>query len=312
MIHLSMKQIRFVKTCLIFSIGITFLNCSHHISTQCLTDKVDQEAAKGNPMIRVGDSVIHQGQIDIISEIMPGFKAGWNDPEGKANMINLMIEQELFLQKAQKQNLLNNNDRLQKNLWLQVRNYQAGTYLLQEVDERAKAQYEKDKDRLYTQLEIRDILIAYKKNSAENLTDEEKNQAMKRAHDIRKKLNSTNFASIASETTDNPVAKINGGHIGAISKIDQRVRFLGWEPLVNQAFSMKKGQVSQPIATHEGVHIIQVVSNRQIQAFEDVLPFIRTQIEQDVKKEVLEGLLKENKIEYLDPSVDPSKLKAGK
>lgn len=263
-------------------------------------------------MIRVGNSVIHQAQIDTIAQIMPGFKEGWNDPEARANMVNLIVEQELFLQKAQKLDLINNNDRLQKNLWLQIRNYQAGTYLLQEVDHRAKDQYEKDKERLYTQLEIRDILLAYKKNSAENPTDEEKKQTLERARQIRNKLNSKNFSTVASETTDNPVAKINGGHIGAISKIDQRVRFLGWEPLISQAFAMKKGQISQPIETLEGVHIIQVVSNRQIQKFEDVLPFIRSQIEQDVKKEILETLLKENKVEYLDPSVDPAQLKNDK
>jgi hypothetical protein len=267
---------------------------------------MDRQITQGKPVLRVGKTVIHQAQIDTISEIMPGFKAGWNDPEAKANMVASIIEQELFLQKAKQQNLLQTNERLQKNLWLQIRNYQAGTYLLQEVDRRAKSQYEKDKEQLYTQLEIKDIVIAYKrKDPSSDPTEDDKRQAMDKAQQTYKKLNSKNFSQIASETTDNPIAKINGGKIGSISKIDQRVKFLGWEPLVHQAFTMKKNQISHPIATQEGVHIIQVISDRQVQSFEDVLPFIRTQIEQDVKKEVLENLIKETKIEYLDPSLAP-------
>jgi len=294
-----------MKNCLALVFCTIFLNCAHHISTQCITDKVDQVVVSGKPVIKVGDRIIHEGHIQTISEINPGFKEGWNDPEAKSQLVASIIEQELFLQKAQELDLISTNERLQKNLWLQIRNYQAGTYLLKKVDERAREQYEKDKQNLYTQLEISDIVIAYPKSN-QDPTEEQKKNTMNRALEVRKKINSKNFSQIASETTDNPIAKLNGGKIGSISKIDQRIRFLGWQPLVDKAFLMKKGQISNPIATNEGVHIIQVTSSPTVQQFEDVLPFIRTQIEQQVKQDLVAEMLKETKVEYLDPTLDPN------
>lgn len=284
---------------------LSLSGCSHHVTTQCLTNRVESDLKSGKPIVQVGQSYIYEGEIQALSEVMPGFRAGWEDPEKKRELIGQMIEQELFLQKAKEQNLLDKNERLQKNLWIQTRNYEAGTYLLQEVDKRAKDQYEKDKQRLYTQVEIRDIVYLFTNTGTEQPEDQKK-IAVQKAFAVQKKLNSKNFSDIAAQETDNPIAKVNGGSIGAVSYIDERVRFMGWRALVEQAFRMKKGKVSNPIVTAEGVHIIQVVGDPQIQTYEAVLPYIRTQIEASTKKELMDQMLKEKPIKYLDPTLDPA------
>ena len=285
--------------------GIFLLSgCTKQVSTQCLTTAIDSELKSGKQLIKIGNRTIYEGELQAISEITPGFKVGWDDPEQRQKLLNSIIEQELFLQKAQESNLLTNNQRLQKNLWVQIRNYQAGTYLLQEVDKRARSQYEKDKDHLYSQIELKDIVILYNQNHTDP-TDNEKQVAMQKAEQIYKKLNAENFSQIASIETDNPIAKANGGNIGSVNQIDQRIKMMGWGPLIDQAFAMKKGEISKPIATNEGVHIVEIASDKQVQTFEDVLPFIRNQIESDVKREVLDEMLQEKKIQYLDSSLDP-------
>lgn len=290
--------------CLLFAL-IGFLNCSHHVTTQCLTSRIEKDIAAGKPILKIGDKTIYEGQINILLEIMPGFKASWDSTEEKKQLVNQLIEQELFYQKAQEQDLITTNERLQKNLWLQIRNFQAGTYLLQEIDKRAHEQYEKDKDQLYSQVEIKDILFLYNKTGSDK-PEEQQKIALQKAQAVRKKITSENFSHIAEEQTDNPIAKADGGKIGMVSWIDQRIRFMGWKPLVEKAFTLKKGKVSQPIATAEGIHIIQVVSDKQTQSFEDASSFLRTQLEQDVKKELMDKMLKETKIEYLDPSLAPA------
>ena len=214
------------------------------------------------------------------------------------------MNKNFFYQKAKQENLLDNNTRLQKNLWVQIRNYEAGTYLLQEVDKRSHAQYEKDKEKFYTQVEIKDIVYLFNKTGAD-ATEEQQKIALDKAKATRKKVNSKNFSEVAAQETDNMIAKANGGVIGAVSYIDERLKFLGWKPLVDEAFRLKKGKVSDPIVTAEGVHIIQVSSTPEIQTYETVLPYIRTQIEASVKKELMDQMLKETKIEYLDPALKP-------
>lgn len=267
-----------------------------------MTEKIEKELQTGKPALKIGDSIIYQGQIDALMEITPGFRAGWASPEDRKILVSQIVEQELFFQKAKKDDLLSNNPRLQKNLWLQIRNYQAGTYLLQEVDKRARAQYEKDKNTLFSQVEIRDIVYFYNKTGVEK-PEEQQKIAMKKAQELRKKLNSKNFSEMAAKETDNAIAKADGGKIGTVNMIDQRIRFMGWKDLISEAFKLGKGKISGPIVTAEGVHIIQPISDKQTQSFEDVLPFLRSSLEAEVKKDVLDQMLKENKIEYLDPSL---------
>jgi DNA-binding XRE family transcriptional regulator len=290
--------------CLLLTFG-SLVSCSSHVTTQCLTSKIEKTVSSGKPVLKVGNTVIYEGQIDLLMEIMPGFRASWDSSEDKKQLVAQLIEQELFYQKAKEQNLLSTNERLQKNLWLQIRNYQAGTYLLQEVDKRAHEEYEKNKDQLFSQVEIRDNTILFK-NTGTDKPEEQLKIALQKAKTLRKKLTSKNFPQIASEETENLIAKADGGKIGMISWIDQRVKFMGWQPLVETAFKLKKGKVSDSIVTGEGVHIIQVISDKQTQSYEEASTFLRTQLESEVKKELLEKMLHETKIEYLDPSLAPN------
>lgn len=249
--------------------------------------------------------MIYEGQIKILSEIMPGFQASLENPERKQEIISALIEQELFLQQAQKRKLIQNNTRLQKNLWVQIRNYQAGTYLLEEVDKRTREHYEKQKKELFTQVEIKDIVLLYK--SMDGATEaERKENALTKAQDLHATLTPENFSEMASLHTENPVAQVSNGDIGVVSYMDQRIKHLEWKPLIDQAFTLSKGEVSDPIETLEGVHIIQVISDPIVQSFESVESILRSQLEKEVKDEVFQKLLIDTPIEYLDESFRPT------
>ncbi len=95
---------------------IGLVNCSHHVNTQCITSRVEKNINEGKPVLKVGNKIIYQGQIDMLMEIMPGFKASWDSSEDKKQIVAQLVEQELFYQKAQEQDLISKNERLQKNL----------------------------------------------------------------------------------------------------------------------------------------------------------------------------------------------------
>jgi len=77
--------------------------------------------------------------------------------------------------------------------------------------------------------------------------------ALKKAQAIRKKVNTKNFASIAGKETEDPSGKgKKGGSLGSFTRGKMVPEF------EKVAFSMKPGQISKPVKTSFGYHIIYV------------------------------------------------------
>lgn len=81
--------------------------------------------------------------------------------------------------------------------------------------------------------------------------------SLKKAKSIRKNLTAKNFASIADKETEDPSGKGKGGDLGWFSKGKMVKEF------ESTAFSMKIGEISNPIKTQFGHHIIHVTGRRE-------------------------------------------------
>lgn len=77
-------------------------------------------------------------------------------------------------------------------------------------------------------------------------------KALKMAKDIKSKVNIKNFAAIASKETQDPTGKDKGGELGWFSKGRMVPEF------ENVAFALKPGEISDPVKTQFGYHIIYV------------------------------------------------------
>lgn len=72
---------------------------------------------------------------------------------------------------------------------------------------------------------------------------------------LRKRLSAgEDFAKLAKEASQDSGSANNGGKIGLISRIDMEQAF------TDVAFALKKGEISQPVQTSFGMHIIKVNS----------------------------------------------------
>jgi peptidyl-prolyl cis-trans isomerase C len=69
--------------------------------------------------------------------------------------------------------------------------------------------------------------------------------------------NGTDFAKLAMEKSIDPGSRLEGGDLGYFSK-DAMV-----EPFANAAFALKKGEVSAPVQSEFGWHVIQVQDRRK-------------------------------------------------
>lgn len=101
------------------------------------------------------------------------------------------------------------------------------------------------------QSEVRHILIA-------STTAVAKSQAAKKLSDIRKRiLAGEDFSQLARIYSDDSVSAANGGNLGWVSSGEMVPEF---EETFQQ---LPLGEISQPISTQYGVHIIEVLNRRK-------------------------------------------------
>lgn len=102
-------------------------------------------------------------------------------------------------------------------------------------------------------------------------------EAMKKALALRAKLvKGGDFAKAAEEESQDPSAKGNGGDLGWFSKDRMVPEFSA------AAFAMKEGEISQPVKTQFGVHLIKLEGRKaeQVTPFEEVKEQLRNELEQ--------------------------------
>ncbi|MDY0407813.1 peptidylprolyl isomerase [Virgibacillus soli] len=155
------------------------------------------------------------------------------------------------------------------------------------TDDELKQQY----DRMKTELKARHILVEDEKT----------------ANEVKKKLDDGgDFAKLAKEySTDGTAEK--GGELGWFSTGDMVAQF------EDAAYNMKKGEISEPVKSDFGYHIILLEDKRDkeddVGSFEDNKEQIETQIlnkkvPQDEQQAKMEKLMKDANIEVKDKQFD--------
>ncbi|HEV2604537.1 MAG TPA: peptidylprolyl isomerase [Microvirga sp.] len=114
------------------------------------------------------------------------------------------------------------------------------------------------------------------------------------------------FAKVAEELSKDPGSKSDGGDLGFFEK-DRMV-----EPFAEAAFKMEPGQISEPVKTQFGWHVIRVEEKRTkpVPAFEEMKEQIDTYLGRKAQQELIVGLRQKAKVERLDAEgkvVEPKK-----
>lgn len=123
------------------------------------------------------------------------------------------------------------------------------------------------------------------------------------AKDVETQLkNGADFAKLAKEKSKDPSGAANGGDLGWFTK-DQMV-----PEFADAAFKLAKGQISDPVKTQFGWHIIEVVDKRikPTPTFEQVKPQLENYVAHRAQAELVASLRKSAKIERLDKPATPA------
>ena len=110
------------------------------------------------------------------------------------------------------------------------------------------------------------------------------------------------FAKIATELTEDPSGKANGGDLGYFSKEQMVPEFS------DAAFALAKGEVSGPVKSQFGWHVIKAEDSRvkPQPKFEDVKPQIEQYVARKAQAELVTKLRADAKIERMDKPAAPA------
>ena len=110
------------------------------------------------------------------------------------------------------------------------------------------------------------------------------------------------FAKVASEATEDPSGKANGGDLGYFSKEQMVPEFS------DTAFKLDKGQISEPVKTQFGWHVIKVEDKRvkPVPPFDEVKPQIENYVQRKAQAELVTSLRASAHIEKMYKTDEPA------
>jgi peptidyl-prolyl cis-trans isomerase C len=170
------------------------------------------------------------------------------------------------------------------------------------VDDESARKYYTEHQADFEQVKGRHILIRFKGSQVplrageKELTEEE---ALAKAQDIRKKLLAGgDFAALAKSDSDDAGSGANGGDLGTFKHGSMVPAF------EQAAFALPANQVSEPVKTQFGYHIIQVVE-KQSKSFEDAKAEIAEKLKPEIANKDLVELRKRSAVTLDDAYFGP-------
>jgi len=151
------------------------------------------------------------------------------------------------------------------------------------TEDEMKAEFEKNKTG-YNKVSVRHILIA----TTDMSTGEEKRkdeEALKIAQDVKKKLDAGgDWKALATEFSDDPGSKDNGG-------LYENYSPNSWvEEFKQAAITQPIGQIGEPVKTSYGYHVIKVES-REDKKFEEIAADTKNNVQTDVITAKMEAFM---------------------
>ena len=242
-------------------------------------------------ILTVGDEKITAAEFDRMIDMIPEQYRTQMRTTGRRQFADNIVRLKVMAQEARRKKI-EDTPAFKAQLAFQVEQLMAQQYYQNlmsttKVDEAAARKYYDENKSDYLQVKARHILIRYKGSSvplrkdAKELTEEE---ALAKAQEIRKKLvGGGDFATLAKAESDDTGSGANGGDVGTFG----RGRMA--PPFEEAAFKLPVGELSEPVKSQFGYHIIKVES-RQEKTFIEVRAEIEKKLDAEIVKKTMDDL----------------------
>ncbi|HYP14556.1 MAG TPA: peptidylprolyl isomerase, partial [Bryobacteraceae bacterium] len=263
-------------------------------------------------VITVGPERITAREFEAFLETLPAQYRSQAQGPMKKQLAEQLARVKLLAAEARRQGL-DKDATLQTRIALSGENMLAGAAyndMLKKakVDDVAVKRYYDEHKGEYEEAQARHILIRFKgspvplKEGQQDLTEE---QALAKVTDIRKRLVAgEDFAELAKKESDDSGSGANGGDLGTFKRGTMVPAF------DQSAFSQPVGQLSEPLKTQFGYHIIKV-DKRDSKSLDEVRSEIEERIRPESARNAVEALAKGANIQYDDSYFGPPAAPAG-
>ena len=261
-------------------------------------------------VLSVGDNKMTAADFnDFVAQLPPEVQMMARGPQ-KRRVAEDLVKLKLLAGEAAKKGM-DQTPKFKKQMELMRENALAGAFFNEVLstlvnDADIKKYYDEHKNQ-FERVTARHILIPI--GGEKNLTDD---QARTRAEGFKKQLDAKpdDFATIAKAESADPGSKDDGGDLPPFPR-GQMVKEFD-----EAAFSLPIDQISNPIKTRYGYHIIQV-KKREIPALDDVKEDITEQLRPQKLEAMVEDLKKKNPTTldeafFGPPTTQPGPAQAGK
>ncbi len=279
----------------------------------------EKEVSKGTVLAKIGDVELHDGYLDLLVRVNPQLKARLDSPVGKGKLLEALADQEL-LYRAGVDASLGKDPQVLEKMALYSRIIVGQSYIDRELDKRVTAYYEEHKKDEFEQMHLADLFVKFDDTPPPPAAPKGKKEADKppvkntrtkaEAAAIAKRLHEElkagkDFTELAKANSDDKLSAPKGGDMGWVSRTEVRVVRKNWTPILEKGFAMKAGEVSEPIETANGFHLVKVLEESRSASFADVEEKIRGKLGKTVKKDVLDLLKKDATLVYTEAAGVP-------
>jgi peptidyl-prolyl cis-trans isomerase C len=241
------------------------------------------------PVARVNGADITEAELAFAEAEVGAEIAGLPTESRRRVLVEYLVEAHLFAEAATKSQLGTGKEFEERLAYYKLRALR-DTFYEKKVreavtDAQAKSAYDEQIAKLAPEPEVRARHILVK-------TEQE-------AKDLVKQLKGgADFTELAKKSSDGPSAQ-TGGDLGYFSR-GQMVK-----PFEDVAFALKPGQISDPVQTEFGWHVIKVEEkrNRPLPSFDEVKDQLVASLIQNQLKTVVQGLRGGAKVEIVDPEL---------
>ena len=234
-------------------------------------------------VLTIGDQKITEGQFDDMINAIPAQYQQYARGAGKRAFAEQIVQVKVLSQEAEKRKI-DQEPKIKEEVTFQRENLLAQAMFLSlqdtvKVDDAAVEKYYNDHKNEYEVLKARHILIRVKGAPMQaipgkpELTDEE---ALAKAQAIRKRVaGGEDFATVAKAESDDSGSGAQGGDLGEFRK------GMMVPPFEEAAFAAKVNEITQPVKTPFGYHVILVQSHTT-----KTLAESRADIEKKIRPEI--------------------------
>jgi peptidyl-prolyl cis-trans isomerase C len=246
-------------------------------------------ACAAGPVARVNGADITEAELTFAESEVGSEIAGLPVEARRRVLFEYLVEAHLFAEAAGKNQLGTGKEFEERLAYYKLRALRDAFYEKKVRDAiteaQAKAAYEEQIAKIPPEPEVRARHILVK-------TEQE-------AKDLIKQLKGgADFTELAKKSSDGPSAQ-TGGDLGYFSRGQMVKQF------EDVAFASKPGQISDPVQTEFGWHVIKVEDkrNRPVPSFDEVKDQLMASLVQNQLKTIVQGLRGSAKVEIVDPEL---------